>query len=245
MNFSSTEVPITRQPPTPWHNEAMALSDPRDNELLSNVRKLRSTPDPGPAEKTMLELLEVIESGAVIGLTDVGPYIEALRIHYNDWVRLQFGPPQRFTESAPSWLAFPAEGSLAGKETEAGGVARSKKILIADDNGSIRSVLRRFLESKGYEVALACDGVATLAAVEAEKPDIVMLDINMPTMDGVEVLKQLRAAGNQTSVIMVTAVSDEAIARDAMTSGAFDYVVKPFNLERLRGILSRAIESIS
>ena len=118
------------------------------------------------------------------------------------------------------------------------------KVLVVEDDPSVRESLRRSLAFNGYQVALATDGVDGLAAVDRERPDVVVLDVMMPRMDGLETCRRMRAAGIDLPVLMLTArdeVSDRVAGLDA---GADDYLPKPFALEellaRLRALLRRA-----
>jgi two-component system response regulator MprA len=117
------------------------------------------------------------------------------------------------------------------------------QILVADDDTAVRDSLRRSLAFNGYEVSLAEDGAVALAAVDEKKPDLVLLDVNMPHVDGLEVCRRLRASGNDVPVLMLTArieVGDRVLGLDA---GADDYLPKPFALEellaRIRALLRR------
>ncbi len=118
------------------------------------------------------------------------------------------------------------------------------KVLVVEDDPSVRESLRRSLAFNGYQVALAPDGVEGLAAVDRDRPDVVVLDVMMPRRDGLETCRRLRAAGIDLPVLMLTArdeVSDRVAGLDA---GADDYLPKPFALEellaRLRALLRRA-----
>jgi len=118
------------------------------------------------------------------------------------------------------------------------------KVLVVEDDPSVRESLRRSLAFNGYQVALAADGVDGLAALDRERPDVVVLDVMMPRMDGLETCRRMRAAGIDLPVLMLTArdeVSDRVAGLDA---GADDYLPKPFALEellaRLRALLRRA-----
>src|SRR5687767_4019995 len=107
------------------------------------------------------------------------------------------------------------------------------RILIVDDERALRESLQRALRLEGYEVDEAEDGGAALAAVEGRVPDAVVLDVLMPGVDGIEVCRRLRARGDRTPILMLTArheVSDRVAGLDA---GADDYLVKPFALEEL------------
>jgi two-component system response regulator MprA len=117
------------------------------------------------------------------------------------------------------------------------------QILVADDDTAVRDSLRRSLSFNGYEVTAAEDGEAALAAVDAAAPDLILLDVNMPRVDGLEVCRRLRAAGHDVPILMLTArveVGDRVMGLDA---GADDYLPKPFALEellaRVRALLRR------
>ncbi len=118
------------------------------------------------------------------------------------------------------------------------------RILIADDDPAVRESLRRSLSFNGYEVSLASDGNEALAAAGDPAPDLVLLDVNMPGIDGLEVCRRIRASGNDIPVLILTArveVGDRVLGLDA---GADDYLPKPFALEellaRIRALLRRA-----
>ncbi len=117
------------------------------------------------------------------------------------------------------------------------------RILIADDDEAVRTAVRRALLLAGYEVEMAADGDEALASLAERAPDAVLLDVMMPGVDGIEVCRRLRSAGDATPVLMLTArdaVGDRVAGLDA---GADDYLVKPFALQellaRLRALLRR------
>ena len=117
-------------------------------------------------------------------------------------------------------------------------------VLVVDDERAVRSALRRALALEGYRVEEAEDGNAALDFLRARTADAVVLDVLMPGVDGLDVCRRLRAAGNRTPVLMLTAregIEDRVAGLDA---GADDYLVKPFALEellaRLRALLRRA-----
>lgn len=116
------------------------------------------------------------------------------------------------------------------------------KILIVDDDKNICELLRLYLQKEGYETALAFDGEAAVAAYEAEKPALVLLDVMMPKMDGWEVCRRIRAMG-QTPVIMLTAKGETFDKVLGLELGADDYVVKPFDAKevvaRIKAVLRR------
>ncbi len=120
----------------------------------------------------------------------------------------------------------------------------SMRILIVDDDPGISDSLERALRREGYTVAKAQDGEMALAAVAAEGPDAIVLDVAMPKLDGLSVCRRLRADGNGVPILVLTArhsLGDRVAGLDA---GADDYLVKPFALEellaRLRSIMRRA-----
>ncbi len=122
----------------------------------------------------------------------------------------------------------------------------SQRVLIVDDEQNIRSLLAYSLEKAGYEVLEAADGLAAMGMISERKPDLVVLDVMMPGMDGHEVLMRLRAA-NDTSrmpVIMLTARGADADKVYGLNMGADDYMSKPFSVNelmaRVRALLRRA-----
>jgi two-component system response regulator MprA len=118
------------------------------------------------------------------------------------------------------------------------------KVLVVDDEPAVRSALDRALRLESYDVALAADGREALDVLAESSPDAIVLDVAMPHLDGLEVCRRLRATGDRTPVLMLTArdtVDDRVAGLDA---GADDYLVKPFALKelkaRLRALLRRA-----
>jgi two-component system response regulator AtoC len=111
------------------------------------------------------------------------------------------------------------------------------KVLVVDDEKIIVNLLREFLQRKSYEVITASDGAEALEKVRSESPKVVLLDINMPGMSGLDVLQNIRQSDPQVGVIMVTAMADEELGRSALSAGAFDYIMKPFDLEYLEKVL--------
>ena len=107
-----------------------------------------------------------------------------------------------------------------------------KRILIVDDEPLIAEVLSEHFKSP-YEVETARNGTDALAAVLRERPDLMLLDINMPRMNGVEVLKDVKKIDESIAVIMVTANEQVSLAADALKSGALGYVPKPFDFRYL------------
>jgi two-component system response regulator MprA len=124
------------------------------------------------------------------------------------------------------------------------GTQQAARILVVDDEPAVRDSLTSSLEFEGYRVAEAADGVAALEEVERTRPDLVVLDVLMPRMDGLTACRRMRAKGAMMPVLMLTArdmVGDRVTGLDA---GADDYLVKPFELDellaRVRALLRRS-----
>ena len=117
----------------------------------------------------------------------------------------------------------------------------SKTALIVDDEETLRYALSRQLEQFGYECLAVSNGPEALAAAARLDFDLMMLDIRMPGMSGLQVLKDFRANHPQTCVIMLSAIGDSAISTDALKSGADDYIIKPCHPHELRMRLRWAI----
>src|ERR671939_992357 len=121
------------------------------------------------------------------------------------------------------------------------------KILVVDDERAVRESLRRALELEGYDVELAGDGLEGLARVEDSQPDVLILDVLMPGMDGLEMCRRLRRAGNRLPVLMLTARDAVENRVAGLDAGADDYVTKPFALEellaRIRALLRRTTDA--
>ena len=121
-------------------------------------------------------------------------------------------------------------------------------ILVVDDEPSVRQALQRALTFEGYDVRLAEDGKAALDLLLREPFEAILLDVSMPVLDGLEVCRRLRAAGDRTPILMLTARHATADRVAGLDAGADDYLVKPFALEellaRLRALLRRAAPSL-
>jgi DNA-binding response OmpR family regulator len=112
------------------------------------------------------------------------------------------------------------------------------KVLIVDDEPDVRQLLYDFLSSRGYDVVLAAGGLQAIDVLEREKPDLVLLDVAMPGMDGVETLGRIAANDPPVRVIMVTANADIGLTSRLLAMGAVDYIPKPFDLEYLEQAVS-------
>lgn len=125
----------------------------------------------------------------------------------------------------------------------------AEKILIVDDEAGVRELLGDALRIAGFETSTASDGMSALTAIRNKKPDLLIIDINMPLMDGFELVERLRSTGDNTPALMLSARADRADVTRGLTLGADDYVTKPFGLEelllRVKAILRRSQVSIS
>lgn len=121
----------------------------------------------------------------------------------------------------------------------------AEKILIVEDDRHIITLVRYVLEREGYQVQVARDGVEGLEIAREFRPDLVVLDLNMPRMDGVEMCRRLKAEQNTLVIFLTVHTEREAMAR-GYRAGADDYMVKPFELEdlmaRIKALLERRKE---
>ena len=118
------------------------------------------------------------------------------------------------------------------------------RVLVVDDDRAVRESLRRSLEFNGYEVALAGDGAEALASISGRGPDVLVIDVMMPRLDGIETTRALRTAGNDLPILVLTARDSVGDRVEGLDAGADDYLTKPFALEellaRLRALLRRS-----
>lgn len=123
--------------------------------------------------------------------------------------------------------------------------AAKPRVLVVDDDKAVRESLRRSLEFNGYEVALASDGAEALARISAAAPDVVVMDVMMPRLDGLETTRALRTAGNDLPILVLTARDAVGDRVEGLDAGADDYLTKPFALQellaRLRALLRRVV----
>jgi two-component system, OmpR family, response regulator MprA len=116
-------------------------------------------------------------------------------------------------------------------------------VLLVDDDAPIRRMLERTLAAEGYDVTSAADGGAALASVERSMPDVIVLDVAMPGLDGLAVTRRLRAKGLQVPILLLTARDALGERVAGLDAGADDYLVKPFEVEeltaRIRALLRR------
>jgi two-component system, OmpR family, response regulator MprA len=118
-------------------------------------------------------------------------------------------------------------------------------VLVVDDDKAVRESLRRSLEFNGYAVSLASDGAEALAGIGGIAPDVVVMDVMMPRLDGIEATKSLRKAGNDVPILVLTARDAVGDRVEGLDAGADDYLTKPFALQellaRLRALLRRVV----
>ena len=111
--------------------------------------------------------------------------------------------------------------------------AHETPILVIDDEPPIRRMLRTSLGANGFQVLEAANGRDGLAAIEAQKPEIIVLDLGLPDLDGLDIIRTLRGAGNKTPIIVLSSRGEERIKVEALDAGADDYVTKPFGIAEL------------
>lgn len=117
-----------------------------------------------------------------------------------------------------------------------------RRVLIVDDIPFIRSVIKDILIDGGFRVAgEASDGAQALAMFKAVRPDVVLLDIHMPILDGIETLKRIKKINRDAIIVMCSSLGDQENIINAISLGAKDFVVKPFRKERILSALEKAI----
>lgn len=117
---------------------------------------------------------------------------------------------------------------------------RRGKILVVDDEPNVAQLLAEYLAEHGYQTVKAHGGVEALTRLDLEKPDVILLDVRMPGMDGVEVLRRIRSFNKQVGILMISANDDIELAKQTIEMGAFDYTLKPVDFT----YLSRAVEKM-
>lgn len=118
----------------------------------------------------------------------------------------------------------------------------SKKILVVDDAAFMRMMIKDILTKNGFEVvAEAADGAQAVERFKEHSPDLVTMDITMPEMDGITALKEIKKVDSGAKVIMCSAMGQQAMVIDAIQAGAKDFIVKPFQADRVIEAISKAI----
>src|SRR5215470_3066293 len=114
------------------------------------------------------------------------------------------------------------------------------RVVIIDDNESVRKVLGEVVAAFGYRAFIAASGAQGLREVQERRPQVILLDLNMPGLDGHTVFQQLIGSSVLSSIVVVSGNSDEAAARALLQRGAFDYVTKPVDLGHLQSVIAAA-----
>jgi two-component system chemotaxis response regulator CheY len=118
----------------------------------------------------------------------------------------------------------------------------SKQILVVDDAAFMRMMIKDILTKNGYEVvAEAADGLQAIEQYKEHKPDLVTMDITMPEMDGIHSLKEIKKVNPNAKVIMCSAMGQQAMVIDAIQAGAKDFIVKPFQADRVIEAISKTL----
>jgi two-component system, NtrC family, response regulator AtoC len=117
-----------------------------------------------------------------------------------------------------------------------------KTILVADDDASIRSLLKQLLSDEGFAVHEASTGIEVVDKVKESSPDLVIMDVRMPELDGIEALARLKSTNPKTAVLIMTAFGSSNAAIRAMELGAFDYITKPFELDKISHSVKRVLD---
>jgi nitrogen regulation protein NR(I) len=130
-------------------------------------------------------------------------------------------------------------GATSNQQPE---TSNMERILIVDDDQSMRYSLNRMLEGQGLQLSLAKNGAEALERFEQDRPDLVVMDIKMPGQSGLEVLREIKERDPKALVILMTAFGTTETAIEAMKYGAFDYILKPFDIPQMRGLVERALE---
>lgn len=115
------------------------------------------------------------------------------------------------------------------------------KILVVDDAEFLRVRISKMLSGDGHVIVEAENGFRAVEVYKAEKPDVVLMDITMPEMDGLTALKEIRSFDSTARVVMLTALGQESVVLEAIKSGARDFVVKPFERERVLSAISKLV----
>jgi len=118
----------------------------------------------------------------------------------------------------------------------------ANKVLIVDDAAFMRMMIKDILEKNGYDVVgEASNGLVAVDLYKKEKPDVVTMDITMPDMDGIEAVKQIRTFDPNAKIIMCSAMGQQSMVMDAIKSGAKDFIVKPFQADRVLEAIKKVI----
>jgi signal transduction histidine kinase/DNA-binding response OmpR family regulator len=151
--------------------------------------------------------------------------------------------PERSHEPAPEigTGAVPRSSGAGAGGTPEGSAEPPARLLVVDDEASIADVLHEFLASQGHAVTVAASGEQAVAKLAEARPDVVITDINLPGMSGLDVMREVKRLDPEVAVIVLTGHVSAASAIEALRQGAWDYVTKPFDLEDVQTIVERAV----
>ncbi|MCA0991199.1 response regulator [Bacillus hwajinpoensis] len=121
----------------------------------------------------------------------------------------------------------------------------NEKILIVDDQYGIRILLNEIFQKEGYQTFQAANGVQALSIVKSEDPDLVILDMKIPGMDGLEILKRIKKMEARALVIIMTAYGELDMIHEAMDLGAITHFAKPFDIDEIRATVKKELASLS
>jgi len=116
------------------------------------------------------------------------------------------------------------------------------KLLVVDDEDTLRTIIKDQLELHGFDVDTAEDGMQALESMNTKQYDVVLLDIRMPGVDGMEVLRTIRGKNRAEKVIMLTAVDELKVAKDSLLLGANDFMTKPYDIKNLVACIHRTLK---
>ena len=133
----------------------------------------------------------------------------------------------------------------AKSKTDARAARKPETILVVDDESEVCKLVQRVLRRDHFRVLCATSGRSALAQLQRRGVDLMILDIRMPDLNGIQVLEQLRRCGKRLPVLMLTAYGHLDTARQAMQLGAYDYITKPFNIALVKKIVREALQSVS
>ncbi|MDP2896975.1 MAG: response regulator [bacterium] len=136
-------------------------------------------------------------------------------------------------------------GGFPLKKRKPEAFGKRKRVLVIDDEVELCSLLEAVLTDEGYAVLSCCDPVEGLRIARKERPHLVLLDLRMPKMDGLQVLQEMKKHDETIRVIIITGFPNISQARDAIRLGAHDYITKPFDLSYIKAVVRDALEPAS
>ncbi len=116
-----------------------------------------------------------------------------------------------------------------------------RKVMVVDDDSAMRTYCKKMLVENGFDVVEAANGTEAISVYKESQPDMVLMDITMPDMDGLTALKEIKKIDPGAKVAMVTAIGQQALVMEALKTGAMDFVIKPFDQESVLGTIEKAL----